>query len=126
MKGDEIMLTSGASGRVTALFSIQVLKSFLMLVNAFILLLFYPFRGRKNEKVVRVPSGIVTWKSSANAGGNAGVTQVVDHEVALRRTLAIREVTDGGEFSRRQYLLFVTPRGETMFTQSWTSKKVKT
>nr|GEV24279.1 monoglyceride lipase-like [Tanacetum cinerariifolium] len=125
MKGDEIMLTSGASGRVTALFSIQVLKSLFMLVNAFFLLLFYPFRGRKNEKVVRVPSGIVTWKSSANAGGNVGVT-LVDHEVAVRRALAIRKVTDGGEFSRREYLLFVTPRGETMFTQSWTSKKVKT
>ncbi|KAJ9552787.1 hypothetical protein OSB04_016832 [Centaurea solstitialis] len=142
----EIMLTSGASGRVTALLSIQVLKSLLMLVNAFLLLLFFPFRGRKrcgpmpmvekggkeekqevvggsgsnnnNRKggvpVMRVPSTIVPWKSSVSAAA------AVDQEVALRRAIAIRKVTDGGDVCRRDFSLFVTPRGETMFTQSWT------
>ncbi|CAH1430092.1 unnamed protein product [Lactuca virosa] len=160
-KGDaagEIMLTSGASGRVTALLSMQVLKSFLMLVNAFLLLLFFPFRGRKrchsgqlplsekggkeekqdvggsgcgvnsnnnnNRKVgvpvMRVPSTIVSWKSSTSAA------VAVDHEVAIRRALAIRKVTDGGDVSRREFSLFVTPRGETMFTQSWTPISDKT
>ncbi|KAI3517851.1 hypothetical protein L1887_17072 [Cichorium endivia] len=158
-KGDaagEIMLTSGASGRVTALLSMQVLKSFLMLVNAFLLLLFFPFRGRKrchsgqlplsekggkeekqevggngcgvnsnnnNRKggvpVMRVPSTIVSWKSSASAA------VAVDHEVAIRRALAIRKVTNGGDVCRRDFSLFVTPRGETMFTQSWTPISVK-
>ncbi|KAI3802351.1 hypothetical protein L1987_30482 [Smallanthus sonchifolius] len=112
----EMMLTSGASGRVTALLSMHVLKSLLTLVNAFFLLLFFPFRGRKplpedNRKpVMRVPSTIVPWK------------RAVDHEVAVRRALAIRKVTDGG----RDYSLFVTPRGETMFTQSWTPISVNT
>lgn len=150
----EIMLTSGASGRVTALLSMQVLKSLLMLVNAFLLLLFFPFRGRKrchsgplpmvekggkeekqevggsnstnnnNRKgglpVMRVPSTIVPWKRSLSAAA------VVDQEVALRRALAIRKVTDGGDVCRRDFSLFVTPRGETMFTQSWTPISVKT
>ncbi|KAI3773952.1 hypothetical protein L1987_48491 [Smallanthus sonchifolius] len=59
---------------------------------------------------MRVPSTIVPWK------------RAVDHEVAVRRALAIRKVTDGG----RDYSLFVTPRGETMFTQSWTPISVNT
>ncbi|KAF5795593.1 putative 2-acylglycerol O-acyltransferase [Helianthus annuus] len=137
----EIMLTSGASGRVTALLSVHVLKSFLMLVNAFFLLLFFPFRGRRrchspppekgvkeetgggvnNRPMMRVPATIVPWKSSVSAAA-----VVVDHDVAARRALAIRKVTDGGEYSRRDYSLFVTPRGETMFTQSWTPVSVKT
>ncbi|KAK9063091.1 hypothetical protein SSX86_016961 [Deinandra increscens subsp. villosa] len=145
----EIMLTSGASGRVTALLSLNVLKSFLMLVNAFFLLIFFPFRGRKrfhspampspekggkeeicgansninvNRKggvpVMRVPSRIVPWKSSASAAAAVAV----DQEVAVRRAIAIRKVTDGGW----DYSLFVTPRGETMFTQSWTPVSLKT
>ncbi|KAL8188596.1 hypothetical protein R6Q57_029884 [Mikania cordata] len=121
----EMMLTSGASGRVTALFSMHVLKSLLMLVNAFFVLLFFPFRQRKplpekgdeiggsNRKgVVRVPSTIVPWKSSASAA------------VAVRRALAIRKVTDGTR--GRDYSLFVTPRGDTIFTQSWTPVSVNT
>ncbi|KAI3735769.1 hypothetical protein L6452_15282 [Arctium lappa] len=154
-KADSIMLTSGASGRVTALLSMQVLKSLLILVNAFLLLLFFPFRGRKrchsssgplamvekggigkeekqevgcsnnnnnnnsnNRKGgLRVPSSIVPWKSSISAAAQ---------EVALRRALAIRKVTDGGDVSRRDFSLFVTPRGETMFTQSWTPISVDT
>ncbi|KAI7734458.1 hypothetical protein M8C21_034009 [Ambrosia artemisiifolia] len=134
----EIMLTSGASGRVTALLSMNVLKSIIMLVNAFLLLILFPFRGRKrchspampsspvkeeivNRKGVRVPSTIIVpWKSSAAAA------VVVDHDVAARRALAIRRVMDGGDLSRRDYSLFVTPRGDTMFTQSWAPVSVKT
>ncbi|KAL8234222.1 hypothetical protein R6Q59_020322 [Mikania micrantha] len=121
----EMMLTSGASGRVTALFSMHVLKSLLMLVNAFFVLLFFPFRQRKplpekgdeiggsNRKgVVRVPPTIVPWKSSASAA------------VAVRRALAIRKVTDGTR--GRDYSLFATPRGDTIFTQSWTPISVDT
>nr|XP_043626894.1 monoacylglycerol lipase-like [Erigeron canadensis] len=137
MQGKEVMLTSGASGRVNALLSMQVLKSLLMLVSAFLLLLFYPFRARKARssppscvvapgkeeqvvKGVRVPA-VVPWKSSANV--------VVDQEVAARRAMAIKKVMEngggGGDVCRREYSLFVTPRGDTMFTQSWTPVSVK-
>ncbi|XP_047332423.1 monoacylglycerol lipase-like [Impatiens glandulifera] len=41
-----IMLTSGASGRLNALFSPRIMKSLLMLMTAFLMLLVAPFRGR--------------------------------------------------------------------------------
>ncbi|XP_076936355.1 uncharacterized protein LOC143603457 [Bidens hawaiensis] len=122
------MLTSGASGRVTALLSMHVLKSFLMLVNAFLLLLFFPFRGRKKGVI---KEEIVSVNNNNNRKGGVPVMRVpwkrsVDNEVAARRALAIRMVADGGEASRRDYSLFLTPRGETMFTQSWTQVSVQT
>ncbi|CAK9180991.1 unnamed protein product [Ilex paraguariensis] len=150
--GAAIMLTSGASGRVNALLSLRALKSLAMLINAFVLLLLLPFRGRKrcmatspsmmasssssacSEKghnkeekvhdkkgntVARVPARIVPWKSSSAV--------VVDQEVAARRALAIRRVVldDNDGESVREFSLFVTSRGDTMFTQSWTPVSFK-
>lgn len=138
-----IILTSGASGRISALFSLQVLRSLFLLINAFVLLLLFPFRGRrrmaspatmmassgsqekggigKEEKaverkgpVVRVPSKMVPRKS------------VVEQEVAARRSLAIRRVLqEDDKETLREFSLFVTSRGETMFTQSWTPVSFK-
>lgn len=138
-----IILTSGASGRISALFSLQVLRSLFLLINAFVMLLLFPFRGRrrmaspatmmassgsqekggigKEEKaverkgpVVRVPSKMVPWKS------------VVEQEVAARRSLAIRRVLqEDDRETLREFSLFVTARGETMFTQSWTPVSFK-
>ncbi|XP_015067479.1 uncharacterized protein LOC107012216 [Solanum pennellii] len=138
-----IILTSGASGRISALFSLQVLRSLFLLINAFVMLLLFPFRGRrrmaspatmmassgsqekggigKEEKaverkgpVVRVPSKMVPWKS------------VVEQEVAARRSLAIRRVLqEDDRETLREFSLFVTSRGETMFTQSWTPVSFK-
>ncbi|KAM1398440.1 hypothetical protein ACFX2I_015893 [Malus domestica] len=141
-----LMLTSGASGRINALLSLRALRSLMMLINAFFLLLLLPFRGRKRaplssasssaaaaspvlaEKsakderqprgpVVRVPTTIVPWKSSSSLP--------VDPEVAARRALAkLRVVQDDDENSVRRYSLFATARGETLFTQSWTPVSV--
>ncbi|PON41264.1 Alpha/beta hydrolase fold [Parasponia andersonii] len=138
-----LILTSGASGRIRAIFSVRALRSLLMLISAFVLLLLLPFRGRRrttpssekeHEKqegvgggsgihrkgaVVRVPASMV-------ASRRAAATAVaVDQEVAARRALAIRRVLQddhdgGGEFSVRDFSLFVTARGDTIFTQSWT------
>ncbi|KAL3374237.1 hypothetical protein AABB24_005946 [Solanum stoloniferum] len=134
-----IILTSGASGRISALFSLQVLRSLFLLINAFVLLLLFPFRGRrrmaspassgsqekggtgKEEKaverkgpVVRVPSKMVPRKSA------------VEQEVAARRSLAIRRVLqEDDKETLREFSLFVTSRGETMFTQSWTPVSFK-
>lgn len=154
-KGHEttVMLTSGASGRINALFSIRAWRSLLMIVNAFFLLLLLPFRRRKavvamatggsqgggagvgqgiigsgkEEKqmekksgaVVRVPAAMVPRKSSAMAV--AGTNQV-----AARRSLAIKRVMqDDGKESVREFSLFATARGDTLFTQSWTPISVK-
>ncbi|KAL7178506.1 hypothetical protein ACSBR1_041963 [Camellia fascicularis] len=140
-KGDSaavaaVMLTSGASGRVNALFSMRVLNSLLILINAIVMLFLLPFRGRKRSVstaallqddkqdqrklppvLLRVPPN-VPWKSSS----------VVDQDVAARRALAIRRVMQANhENSLREFSLFVTSRGETMFTQSWTlvSKQIR-
>ncbi|KAE8125886.1 hypothetical protein FH972_020654 [Carpinus fangiana] len=141
-----LLLTSGASGRVNALCSLRVWRSLMMLINAFVLLLLVPFRrapsSRKDEKreesggshrhqrkVVRVPARMVSWRKSS---------AVVEQEVAARRALATRRVVqdghgDGGgdddekkRRSVREYSLFVTARGDTIFTQSWTPVSVNT
>ncbi|CAL5445317.1 unnamed protein product [Camellia sinensis] len=140
-KGDSaavaaVMLTSGASGRVNALFSMRVVNSLLILINAIVMLFLLPFRGRKRSVstaallqddkqdqrklppvLLRVPPN-VPWKSSS----------VVDQDVAARRALAIRRVMQANhENSLREFSLFVTSRGETMFTQSWilVSKQIR-
>ncbi|WOG86044.1 hypothetical protein DCAR_0205240 [Daucus carota subsp. sativus] len=122
-----VMLTSGASGRINALISLRAWRSFLTLLNAFLLIFLFPFRGRRKSPVtppvspekpggnkglpaVRVPTNIVPWKSWST-------------EVAARRSLAIRRVTQEsaaleGE-SAREFCFFGTPRGETLFTQKW-------
>ncbi|XP_057514286.1 uncharacterized protein LOC130796028 [Actinidia eriantha] len=129
-----VMLTSGASGRVNALFSMRVLRRLLTLINALVMLLLLPFHGRKRCSVstspsdkIRIPAS-VQWKSSAAA---------VDQEVAARRAIAIRRVmmqtaqpkheNDNEATSLREFSLFATSRGDTMFTQSWTpvSKEIR-
>ncbi|CAI9113246.1 OLC1v1013819C1 [Oldenlandia corymbosa var. corymbosa] len=150
---EAIMLTSGASGRINALLSLRLWRSLFMVMNAFVLLLFLPFRRRrvasqasvsgagnqgggaggsangKDEKsvekkgvaVVRVPASMVPARKSA-----AAAAAVVDKEVAARRALAIKRVLeDEDKNSVREYMLFDTQRGVTLFTQSWTPATVK-
>lgn len=61
--------------------------------------------------MVRVPAKMVPRK------------KVVDNEVAARRALAIKRVLEDivdVKNTVREFSLFVTSRGDTMFTQSWT------
>ncbi|GLU12837.1 hypothetical protein SLE2022_294950 [Rubroshorea leprosula] len=137
-KGASLILTSGASGRVNALFSLRALRRLWVTINALVLILLLPFRGRKraalinssdkvgkDEKgesgrkvaVVRVPAVMVPWRTGAVA---------VEQEVAVRRALAIRRVMqDKDEKTIREKYLFVTARGDTLFTQSWIPVSVK-
>ncbi|XP_010271153.1 PREDICTED: caffeoylshikimate esterase-like [Nelumbo nucifera] len=135
-----LILTSGASGRVNALLSLRVLKSLLMLINAFVLFLLVPFRGRrrsispaatvekpsKDEKqeisrktpVLRVPAAMVPRRSNSVVTG--------DQEVAARRALAIKRARqDDGDESVREVSFFVTSRGDTLFTQSWAPVSIR-
>lgn len=121
------ILTSGASGRITALFSVQALKSLLMLINAFFLILLAPFRGRRRMVVVaargssssssgdqkskddrllqETSSGVHRTKLRVpativpwkSAGGGGRVTAVVDPEVGGRRAIAIKRVLQDGD-----------------------------
>ncbi|KAK6921385.1 Serine aminopeptidase, S33, partial [Dillenia turbinata] len=128
-----IILTSGASGRVNALFSRWALRSLLSLLNAFFLLLLLPFRGYKSRQVsANLPDKEAEKQEINNGrkGGGGPVVRVpaaivarrtaIDQEVAARRALAIRRVIgDANENVVRDFCLFVPPRGVTLFTQSW-------
>lgn len=135
-------LTSGASGRINALFSLRALRSLLLLLNAAVLFLLLPFRGQrrasaicsgdkvgKEEKqdcrrkgsssssaVVRVPAAMVLRRSAA---------MILDQEAAARRSLAIQRVVEDDDNSTvREFSLFTSARGEALFTQSWTPVSV--
>lgn len=137
-----VMLTSGASGRINALFSLRVLRSLWLLINSFFLIFLLPFRGRRrcmvapesaekggvggkeekasaaSGKVVRVPAAMVSRRSA------------VDKELAARRALAIKRVVEdnGGLDNKdtiREFSLFVSSRGDTIFTQSWSPANVQ-
>lgn len=141
-----LILTSGASGRVRALFSMRELKRLVTIIQTLILFLLLPFRvvvwrrrtgavvirDEKQERKVWVsPQIVVRKRNIAGDSGESGcsVSQppsvpaaVVDEEVAVRRELAIRRVLedDGGDGSYvRDFSLFTTKRGDTLFTQSW-------
>ncbi|XP_019189459.1 PREDICTED: uncharacterized protein LOC109183857 isoform X3 [Ipomoea nil] len=134
-----IILTSGASGRISALFSMQALRSLWLLLNAFVLLLLIPFRGRrrmasvaasasqekgvgKEEKATERKGAIVRFPTTMLSRKSA-----VEQEVAARRAMAMRRVMqdDDDDETVREFSLFVTPRGDTLFTQSWTPLSVK-
>ncbi|XP_030472375.1 uncharacterized protein LOC115690235 [Syzygium oleosum] len=142
-----LMLTSGASGRINALFSLRAMKSLLMLIRAFVLILLMPFRGRKrvvvvsasaaekskdersesnggsNRKVgpvVRVPATALPWRRAASSSSS------VEQEVAARRAMAKKRVAqDGDETVVREFSIFTTARADALFTQSWRPVNVK-
>lgn len=135
------MLTSGASGRINALFSRRSLRCLVAIINAVIVLFLVPFwcwkrsvvinlSSEKNNKeleknlqkssAVRVPARIVPWKNGSG---------ILEQDAMARRSLAIRRVLqddcDGGSENcyqkiKRDFSLFVTSRGDTLLTQSWT------
>ncbi|XP_077230003.1 uncharacterized protein LOC143863222 [Tasmannia lanceolata] len=135
-----LILTSGATGRVNVLLSRRALKSLVMILNGILMLLILPFRLRKrrvsspvmekskDEKieishrkvgpVLRVPAVRVSKRSNAMVLG--------DQDVVTRRELAIKRVKEDEDGnSVREISLFVTTRGDTLFTQSWTPVSVK-
>ncbi|KAG9457689.1 hypothetical protein H6P81_002197 [Aristolochia fimbriata] len=139
-----LILTAGASGRVTALFTLQALRSLLVLVNSFLLLLLFPFQLRKRSiavekpkeekrelsshrksggSVMRVPAAMLQRRNSTPVC-SAVVSD--DQQGPTRRALAIKRVEqDIDDNSIREFLFFLTARGDTLFTQSWTPVSVK-
>ncbi|CAN0902274.1 Monoglyceride lipase [Linum grandiflorum] len=134
-----LMLTSGASGRINALFSVRALKSLLAFIHAVVILFLLPFRGgggrRRSgsaagdgggsEKGARAGNVVVPWKKSGGNGNGNGIggramAAMVDQEVAARRTIAMKRVLqDDDRQTVRDFSMFVTARGDTVFTQSW-------
>ncbi|OWM82976.1 hypothetical protein CDL15_Pgr005376 [Punica granatum] len=143
-----LILTSGASGRISALFSVRAMRSLMMLIHAFILLLLMPFRGRPkrasassgvvdkatgapDEKKQAEGSGGIAWRPGSSAVVRVptrwwkAAAAAVDQEVATRRALAKRRVIqeDDDKNCAREFSLFNT--SHTLFTQSWTPLNVK-
>lgn len=76
----------------------------------------FPMRLKSSQKKRKMNIGCGVSPSSPT-------TTVVDEEVAIRRKLAMRRVLEdnGGDGSSvRDFSLFTTKRGDTLFTQSWT------
>nr|KYP67427.1 Monoglyceride lipase [Cajanus cajan] len=97
-----LLLTSGASGRIRALFSLRALRALVALLNAVVLVLLSPFR---KGTVLTSP---LAWKSPA-ASTSTG-----------RRALAIRRVLEDSDADTlREYRLFPSSRGDIIFTHSW-------
>ncbi|KAG2321844.1 hypothetical protein Bca4012_057769 [Brassica carinata] len=132
-----LILTSGASGRVRALFfSMRELKRLVNIIHSLVLFLLLPFRfvvrrrmmgavvirDEKQERKLRATPQVLVKKRNISVSPPLVPAAVVDEEVAVRRELAMRRVLEdeGGDGSYvRDYLLFTTKRGDTLFTQSW-------
>ncbi|WOL02608.1 monoglyceride lipase-like [Canna indica] len=137
MMAEPPILTSGASGRVTALLSLLALRGFLLLLllRAFVLLLLLPFRWRSASTVAAAEGRA---DASKKGGGHGGVMVRVpaamvprrqrEQETAARRALAVERVKEAREQGQhgRSFSLFTTARGDTLFTQSWTPLNMKT
>lgn len=120
-----------------------------MLMHSFILLLLVTFRAKPRRTVGSVIRSVsdeeMDEKKQGECGGSSGQSSrrdggavvrvpslwrkaavVVDHEVAHRRTLAKRRVLqDDDETCIREFSLFPTARGDTLFTQSWSPVGVR-
>ncbi|URE48707.1 hydrolase, alpha beta fold family protein [Musa troglodytarum] len=135
------MLTSGASDRVTALFSLGVLRGLVLLLRAAALLLL-PFRWRPRfvpaaERSAPIPADGLP-ESSSRKGGHSGMVVRVpaamvprrqrEQEAAGRRALAMRLVVEARKEGQRgrEFSMFTTTRGDTLFTQSWTPVNTET
>lgn len=96
------------------------------------LLLLFPFRGSFYKSSAENGGGSAKEEKSSSQGGVVlrvprKSSGAVDKEVAARRALSIKRVVEdnGCDETVRQFSLFVTSRGDTMFTQSWTPAKIK-
>ncbi|XP_029123770.1 uncharacterized protein [Elaeis guineensis] len=135
---EAVMLTSGASGRVNALLSLRFLRRLLLLLNAVLLFVLFPFRWRPGLPPCPGPAARDDRREgSRKSGAGAVVVRVPaamvprrqrEQEAAARRAAAVRRVLAAREEGRRgrDFSLFVTARGETLFTQSWAPDTVKT
>lgn len=134
---ETVMLTSGASGRVNALLSLRALRRPLLLLHAVLLFILFLFRWRPRLPPCPGPAARDDRREGSRKSGAGTVVVRVpaamvprrqrEQEAAARRAVAIRRVVAAREEGRRgrDFSLFVTERGETLFTQSWAPITVK-
>ncbi|KAF3320528.1 hypothetical protein FCM35_KLT15224 [Carex littledalei] len=136
---DAPMLTSGASGRLSALLSILALGRILLFIQSILSIMLLPFRRSVistsgGAGLKKGPSGIVVKVQAQRTPAAHAVVarRQREHEAATRRQLAISRVEmerraeeKNGQKFLRDFELISTKRGETLFTQSWTPIGVK-
>ena len=108
-----IFLTSGANNRLHALLSLRALGALILVVKMLVILVLTPLRRKFGSPIlVRVPAVVATRRNGSSR----------DAGVAVRRAMAIKRVVEslGTGKSKRDFSLFVTSRGDTLFTRSWT------
>ncbi|XP_078429557.1 uncharacterized protein LOC144701693 [Wolffia australiana] len=123
-----VMLTSGPSSRVSAVMSLRTLRALLMLLNMILLALLSPLQrgaarlaiGRRS--VDRTKGSERKRKLAAPMAVRTPAARRAD--VAFRRAMAIRRLAmeeddSPASWSRKEFSLFATTRGDTLFTRSW-------
>lgn len=109
--------------------SVRFLRSVLSLVHAFVLLLLSPFLfvrfsvGSPEEERMRTVTQKKTKKVVVvKKRQNRGKDVLERRELAFRRVESeydVEGIDEEGRLSVREPSLFVTARGDTLFTQSW-------
>ncbi|KAL8153857.1 hypothetical protein V2J09_011617 [Rumex salicifolius] len=132
------------------LLSLTIWKNMFKLINVLLVILLMPFNGRRPYVILAFDrmdkkekqKGIVIVKKDkqvlpCNEKGPTvkmpvanPLSHSVKFEVLVRRQMAIQRVKedkDDANITAREFSLFVSPRGVTLFTQSWTpiSAKIK-
>ncbi|ERN11027.1 hypothetical protein AMTR_s00024p00066670 [Amborella trichopoda] len=112
-----LLLTSGASTRVSALISLRALRSLALLLNGLLLLLLLPFRRRPEARCF---SGKGSPEKSKEEKIPATNLPEKVKEAGIRRSMAIRQFAEScdGE-TERGFSIFDTMRGDTLFTRWW-------
>jgi len=124
-KTSAVILTSGASGRVSALLSLRTFRRLAFSIQALLLWLFMSFQQSSKWLLFSEK----TEKRKVEVSYLNSVMKILfprrrkfhsdeDEDVCRRRTLAMKNrVLEGSSW---QYYLFVTWAGKILFTQSWT------
>lgn len=112
----------------------------MLLINGMLLLLLLPFRRRTIEVLAEEKADAsLVWLRGVEEKKESVAVRVPlvmvprrsrESEEAVRRAMSIRRigVSEEGDDGRsfRDFALFSTSRGDTLFTQSWTSVSIRT
>ncbi|KAE8663944.1 Alpha/beta-Hydrolases superfamily protein isoform 3 [Hibiscus syriacus] len=104
-------------------FSLQSLRSLLLLLNAVVFLFLFPFRVRKRASVMSSEEKV--GRDEKQESGRKGSAAPVVKVPAERRLLAIRRVVQDEPNVIREFSLFSGARGDTLFIQTWSPASVK-
>ncbi|XP_057830897.1 uncharacterized protein LOC131041726 [Cryptomeria japonica] len=113
-----VILASGASGHVNALFSLRFFKRLALSIYALFLLIISSEKTEEGKSQASHLKSTSVKKKSIQWRRNIRRDEEEEKEVCRRRALAMKSRSFDG--SAWKHHLFISSRGETLFTQSWT------